>query len=44
MYRIMLGEEDMSTKKLENKVNYMSKVITTAIRTVNTDKTRSNGI
>ena len=38
MYRIMLGEEDMPTKKLSN--NYMEQVLKTSIYTVNKDKTR----
>ena len=38
MYRIILGEEDMPTTKLNN--NYMEKVLTTSINNVNKDKTR----
>ncbi len=38
MYRIILGEEDMPTTKLNN--NYMEKVLITSINNVNKDKTR----
>ncbi len=38
MYRIILGEEDMPTTKLNN--NYMEKVLITSIYNVNKDKTR----
>ena len=44
MYRIMLGEENISTVKIEKETNYMSKVITQAIKIVNKDKSRNNGI
>jgi hypothetical protein len=44
MYRIMLGEEDMSIAHIEKKKNYMSKVITHATKIVNKDKSRNNGI
>ena len=40
MYRIMLGEEDMPTKKFENNSRYSFTVMTTAIKNVNKDKTR----
>jgi len=40
MYRIMLGEEDMPTKKLEKNNRYSYKVITKSIDYVNKDKTR----
>ena len=38
MYRIMLGEEDMPTTKLENINKYSYKVITKAIDYANRDK------
>ena len=38
MYRIMLREEDMPTKKLENNNSYMYKVTRKAIDYVNKDK------
>ena len=38
MYRIMLGEEDMPTKKLEKSNRYSYKVITKAIDYANRDK------
>jgi len=45
MYRIMLGEEDMPTKKLDEKSNkYIYKVTSRAISFVNKDKTRTNVI
>jgi len=45
MYRIMLGEEDMPTKRLDKKSNkYIYKVTSRAISFVNKDKTRTNGI
>ena len=44
MYRIMLGEEDMPTLKIEAKSNYTNKVISKSITFVNKDKTRSNGL
>ena len=44
MYRIMLGEEDMPTKKLNNNNRYIYKVTTKAIDYVNKDKTRGYGI
>jgi hypothetical protein len=40
MYRVMLGEEDMPTKKLEKSNRYSFKVITRSIDYVNKDKTR----
>jgi hypothetical protein len=40
MYRIMLGEEDMPTKKLDNNNRYIYKVTAKAINFVNQDKTR----
>ena len=40
MYRIILGEEDMPTSKLENINKYSYKVITKSIDYVNKDKTR----
>ena len=40
MYRIMLGEEDMPTTKLEKSNRYSYKVITKSIDYVNKDKTR----
>ena len=40
MYRIMLGEEDMPTKKFENNSRYIYKVTKQAIDYVNIDKTR----
>ncbi len=40
MYRIMLGEEDMPTKKLDNNNRYIYKVTAKAINFVNKDKTR----
>ena len=40
MYRIMLGEEDMPTTKLEKSNRYSFKVTTKAIEYVNKDKTR----
>jgi hypothetical protein len=36
----MLGEEDMPTKKFENKSRYSLTVLKTAIQNVNKDKTR----
>jgi len=45
MYRIMLGEEDMPTKKLDKKSNkYIYKVTSRAVSFVNKDKSRNNGI
>ena len=38
MYRIMLGEEDMPSKRLKS--NYMDVVLKTSINNVNKDKTR----
>tara|TARA_R100000329_G_scaffold138614_1_gene120116 strand:- start:325 stop:753 length:429 start_codon:yes stop_codon:yes gene_type:complete len=38
IYRIMLGEEDMPTQKLNN--NYMDKVLKVSIQNVNKDKQR----
>lgn len=38
MYRIMLGEEDMPTTKLEKSNRYSYKVITKAIEYTNKDK------
>ena len=40
MYRIILGEEDMPTIKLEKSNKYSFKVITKAVEYVNKDKTR----
>ena len=44
MYRIMLGEEDVPTSKRRNKImrgeTYTDKVLITAIKNVNNDKTR----
>jgi len=40
MYRIMLGEEEMPTTKLENSNKYSFKVMTKAIEYVNKDKKR----
>ena len=40
MYRIMLGEEDMPTTKLEKSNRYSFKVITKSIDYVNKDKKR----
>ena len=40
MYRIMLGEEEMPTTKLENSNRYSYKVITKAIEYANKDKTK----
>jgi hypothetical protein len=40
MYRIMLGEEDMPTGKLEKSNRYIYKVTTKAVQYVNKDKTR----
>ena len=44
MYRIMLGEEDMPTKKFENNERYIYKVTNKAIDYVNKDKERGYGI
>tara|TARA_B100001094_G_scaffold330114_2_gene394538 strand:- start:1173 stop:1616 length:444 start_codon:yes stop_codon:yes gene_type:complete len=44
MYRIMLGEEDMPTKKIDSKSRYINKVTSRAVTFVNKDKTRSNGL
>ena len=44
MYRIMLGEEDMPTKKFENNERYIYKVTNKAIDYVNKDKKRGYGI
>jgi len=45
MYRVMLGEEDMPTKKLDEKSNkYIYKVTSRAVSFVNKDKSRNNGI
>ena len=43
MYRIMLGEEDMPTKKLNNNNRYIYKVTAKAINFVNQDKNKING-
>ncbi len=43
MYRIMLGEENMPTKKFENNDRYIYKVTKKAIDYVNTDNFKSNG-
>jgi hypothetical protein len=40
MYRIMLGEEDMPTKKIDKSGRYSYKVTSKAITFVNKDKTR----
>jgi hypothetical protein len=40
MYRIMLGEEDMPTKKLNKNNRYIYKVTAKAVTFVNKDKTR----
>jgi len=40
MYRIMIGEEDMPTKKFENNSRYSFTVMKTAISNVNKDKKR----
>lgn len=40
MYRIMLGEEDMPTKKFENNSRYSFTVMKRAIKNVNKDKKR----
>ena len=42
MYRIMLGEEDMPTNKLNNK-RYIYKVTSKSIDFVNADKKRGYG-
>ncbi len=44
IYRIMLGEEDMPTKILDDNNKYIYKVTAKAVHFVNKDKTRSNGI
>jgi len=44
IYRIMLGEEDMPTKVLDDNNKYIYKVTAKAVHFVNKDKTRSNGI
>ncbi len=44
MYRIMLGEEDMPTKKIDSKNRYINKVTSRSVTFVNKDKTRSNGL
>ena len=38
MYRVMLGEEEMPTKKLEKNNKYIYKVITKSIEYANKDK------
>lgn len=43
MYRIMLGEENMPTKKFENNDRYIYKVTKKAIDYVNTDNFKSHG-
>ena len=40
MYRIMLGEEDMPTKKLDKNNRYIYKVTAQAVRFANKDKKR----
>jgi len=40
MYRIMLGEEDMPTKKLDKNNRYIYKVTAQAVRFANKDKER----
>ena len=44
MYRVMLGEEDMHTKKIDKSNKYIYKVTSRAIKFVNRDKLRTNGI
>ena len=44
MYRIMLGEEDMPTKILDNNNKYIYKVTAKAVYFANKDKTRGHGI
>ena len=44
MYRIMLGEEDMPTKTLNNNNKYIYKVTAKAVDFANKDKTRGYGI
>ena len=44
IYRIMLGEEDMPTKILDDNNKYIYKVTAKEVHFVNKDKTRSNGI
>lgn len=44
IYRIMLGEEDMPTKKIDKNNKYIYKVTSRAIKFVNMDKLRTNGI
>jgi len=44
MYRIMLGEEDMPTKTLDNNNKYIYKVTAKAVDFANKDKTRGYGI
>ena len=44
MYRIMLGEEDMPTKILDNNNKYIYKVTAKAVHFANKDKTRGHGI
>ncbi len=43
MYRIMLGEENMPTKKFENNDRYIYQVSKKAIDYVNTDNFKSHG-
>ena len=43
MYRIMLGEENMPTKKFENNDRYIYKVTKKAIDYVNIDNFKSHG-
>tara|TARA_Y100000385_G_C12829607_1_gene523930 strand:- start:533 stop:655 length:123 start_codon:yes stop_codon:yes gene_type:complete len=40
MYRIILGEEDMPTRKLDKNNRYIYKVTAKAVAFVNKDKTR----
>jgi len=44
IYRIMLGEEDMPTKKIDKNNKYIYKVTSRAVKFVNMDKLRTNGI
>jgi len=40
----MLGEEDMPTKKIDKNNKYIYKVTSRAVKFVNMDKLRTNGI
>jgi len=44
IYRIMLGEEDMPTKTIDKNNKYIYKVTSRAVKFVNRDKLRTNGI